>query len=75
MDEKTINDELENLNKMQSAINHRKMQLQTAKDKTAKPWNLGISCIVHAVVGGSIPPAPTQTIITYTRQPEASPYP
>jgi hypothetical protein len=48
MDEESIDDELEKLNKLQSAINNRRTLLQTAKDKTAKPWNLGISCTMHA---------------------------
>jgi hypothetical protein len=47
MDEETIDDELEKISKMQSAINRRKMQLQTAKDKTAKPWNLAPCMLIY----------------------------
>jgi hypothetical protein len=47
-DEATIDAELERLDKLQSAINTRRAQLQTAKDKTTKPWNKGIRCTVHA---------------------------
>ncbi len=47
-DEKIIDAEVATLKQMQSAINERLAQLQTAKDKTAKPWNQGISCTIHA---------------------------
>jgi hypothetical protein len=40
-DEEIIDAEVANLKQMQSAINMRLTQLQTAKDKTAKPWNQG----------------------------------
>ena len=47
-DEETIDADIDNLKQMQEVINKRLTQLQTAKDKTAKPWNHGISCTIHA---------------------------
>ena len=48
MDEETIDAEIDNLKQIQAVINKRLTQLQTAKDKTAKPWNQGITCTIHA---------------------------
>ena len=48
MDEETIDAEIGNSKQIQAVINTRLTQLQTAKDKTAKPWNQGISCTIHA---------------------------
>jgi hypothetical protein len=47
-DEERINAQIEQLDKLQSAINIRRIQLQTAKDQTTQLWNKGISCTVHA---------------------------
>jgi hypothetical protein len=47
-DEEAINFQVQQLDKLQSAINIRRIQLQTAKDQTAQPWNKGISCTIHA---------------------------